>query len=123
QTEARIYLPAGVWTDWSSGRVYLGGRPITVALDSKSWSDIPLFIRQGAIIPTQPVEDYVGERPITTVRVEVFPDAKQTDFDYYDDDGKTYAYEHGSYFLQHLSVQATADAVSLTAAASSGSYR
>ena len=123
QTEARIYLPAGVWTDWSSGRVYLGGRPITVALDSKSWSDIPLFIRQGAIIPTQPVEDYVGERPITTVRVEVFPDAKQTDFDYYDDDGKTYAYEHGSYFLQHLSVQVTPDAVSLTASASSGSYR
>ena len=123
QTEKRIYLPAGLWTDWSSGRIYPGGRSITLSLDTKTWSDIPLFIRQGAIIPTQPVEGYVGERPITTVRVEVFPDAKRTDFDYYDDDGKTYAYEHGKYFLQHLSAQATPDAVSLTTADASGAYR
>ncbi|HEX5459740.1 MAG TPA: TIM-barrel domain-containing protein [Steroidobacteraceae bacterium] len=122
-TDKRLYLPAGTWTDWSSGKVYLGGRSITLALDSKGWGDIPLFIRQGAIIPTQPVEDYVGEHPVTTVRVQVFPDATRTEFDYYDDDGKTYAYEHGNYFLQHLSAQATASAVNLAVAAPSGSYR
>ncbi|MGH8297826.1 MAG: TIM-barrel domain-containing protein [Steroidobacteraceae bacterium] len=123
QTEKRIYLPAGVWTDWSSGKVYLGGRSISLAVDSKTWSDIPLFIRQGAIIPTQPVEDYVGEHPITTLRVEVFPDSRRTDFGYYDDDGKTYAYEHGACFLQHLSVEATPSAVSLSTGAPSGTYR
>jgi alpha-glucosidase len=123
QTEKRLYLPAGIWTDWSSGKVYLGGRPITLALDSKSWSDIPLFIRQGAIVPTQRVQDYVGQHPLTTIRVEVFPDSRRTDFDYYEDDGKTYAYEHGDYFLQRLSAQSTPGAISLTTAASSGSYR
>jgi alpha-glucosidase (family GH31 glycosyl hydrolase) len=123
QTEKRLYLPAGIWTDWSSGTVYLGGRTITLPVDSKAWSDIPLFIRQGAIIPTQPVEDYVGDRSITTVRVEVFPGSARTDFDYYDDDGKTYAYEHGDYFLQRLSAQAAPSGVSLTAGASSGAYR
>ena len=123
QTEKNLYLPAGIWTDWVSGKVYLGGRSIALSLDSKGWGDIPLFIRQGAIIPTQPMEDYVGERPVTTVRVEVFPDSTRTDFDYYDDDGKSYAYEHGSYFLQRLSAQATPGAVSLTTAASSGAYR
>ena len=123
QTEKRLYLPSGIWTDWSSGKVYLGGRSITLAVDSKSWSDIPLFIRQGAIIPIAPTEDYVGERPVTTLQVEVFPDSIRTDFDYYDDDGKTYAYEHGAYFLQRLSAQTTANAVSLTAAAASGNYR
>ena len=123
ESEKELYLPAGVWTDWSSGRVYLGGRTITLPVDSTGWGDIPLFIRQGAIIPTQPVEDYVGERPVTTVRVEVFPDATQTDFDYYDDDGKTYSYEHGAYFLQRLSARDAAGVVSLTASASSGTYR
>jgi len=118
-----VYLPAGAWTEWSSGKVYLGGRSITLAVDSTDWSDIPLFIRQGAIIPTQAVEDYVGQRPITTVRVQVFPDSTRTDFDYYDDDGKSYAYEHGDYFLQRLSAQATAGAVDLTVTAASGSYR
>jgi alpha-glucosidase (family GH31 glycosyl hydrolase) len=123
QTEKRLYLPAGTWTDWSSGRIYLGGRTITLPIDSKTWSDIPLFIRQGAIIPNQPVADYVGERPVTAMRVEVFPDSTPTDFDYYDDDGKTYAYEHGAYFLQRLSVQAIAGVINLTVAAPSGSYR
>jgi alpha-glucosidase len=123
ETEKQLYLPAGTWTDWSSGKVYLGGRTITLPVDSKTWSDIPLFIRQGAIIPTQSAEDYVGERPIRTVRVQVFPDSEATDFDYYDDDGKSYRYEHGDYFLQRLSAQATAGAVSLTAGASSGTYR
>ena len=123
QTEKSLYLPAGIWTDWSSGRVYLGGRSVTLGLDDKTWRDIPLFIRQGAIIPTEPTEDYVGEHPAATVRVEVFPDSTRTDFDYYDDDGKTYAYEHGAYFLQRLSAQATSGTVSVTTTASSGTYR
>jgi len=123
QTEKRLYLPSGIWTDWSSGRVYLGGRSISLAVDTHTWSDIPLFIRQGAIIPTRPAEDYVGQRPATSVRVEVFPDSTLTDFDYYDDDGKTYAYEHGAYFLQRLSAQALPGGVSLTTAAARGTYR
>jgi alpha-glucosidase (family GH31 glycosyl hydrolase) len=123
QTEKQLYLPAGIWTDWSSGKVYVGGRTITLAVDSKTWSDIPLFIRQGAIIPTQTIEDYVGERPITAVEVEVFPDATRTSFDYYDDDGKTYAYDHGTYFQQRLSVQATSGEVSVNTAGSTGAYR
>ena len=123
QTEKHIYLPAGVWTAWSSGKVYLGGRSITVPVDSKTWSDIPLFVRQGAIIPTQRVMDYVGQHPVTTVRVNVFPAAERTTFSYYDDNGKTYAYEHGSYFLQQLSAQARGNRVALTTAAPSGSYR
>lgn len=123
QTEKRLYLPAGIWTDWSSGKVYVGGKSVTLAVDSKSWSDIPLFIRQGAIIPTQPVEDYVDERPLSTVRVEVFPGSTRTHFDYYDDDGNTYSYEHGNYFLQRLSAQDTPGAVNLIIAAPSGTYR
>ncbi|MGH8294315.1 MAG: TIM-barrel domain-containing protein, partial [Steroidobacteraceae bacterium] len=123
QTEKRIYLPAGIWTDWSSGRIYLGGRTIAVAVNSKSWADIPLFIRQGAIIPTQPVMDYVGQHPVTTVRVNVFPGVEQTAFDYYDDNGKTYAYTHGSYYLQRLSAKVNGEGVSLATAAPRGTYR
>jgi alpha-glucosidase len=123
QTEKQIYLPAGVWTDWSSGKVYLGGRSITVAVDSESWSDIPLFIRQGAIIPRRPMEEYVGQHPLTAARIEVFPASRPTDFDYYADDGTTYAYEHGAYFLQHLHARADAGGVSLSTAAPSGDWR
>jgi alpha-glucosidase len=122
QRQERIYLPRGVWTSWSSGGVYLGGRAITIPVDDETWSDIPLFIRQGAIIPLQRVMDYVGEHRVTTLTVSVFPAERRTSFDYYDDDGETYAYQHGAYFLQRISAQASADTVSLETAAPAGTY-
>lgn len=122
QTSKRIYLPAGTWTDWFSGKIYAGGQTITVPVDAKTWRDIPLFIRAGAIIPTQPVMDYVDQRPVTTVTVQVFSADHATHFDYYDDDGDTYAYENGVYFLQAMATQRHGTAVEFTLAATQGSY-
>ena len=123
QTSKPIYLPAGQWTDWSSGRTYAGGRTIDYPLDADTWRDIPLFIRDGAIIPTQPVMDYVGQHPVATVTVQVFPSDRATHFDYYDDDGETYAYEKGASFRQRLAVQRRGDDVAFRADARVGSYK
>lgn len=123
QRVKRIYLPAGTWTDYFAGTVYEGGQTIDYAVDSTTWSDIPLFIRAGAIIPTWPPMDYVGQKPVTTLDVDVFPDTRRTTFDYYDDDGDTYAYEHGAYFLQPLAVQRTGDTVAFETGAVEGSYK
>lgn len=123
QTAKDIYLPAGRWTDWFSGKVYAGGQTVHLAVDNKHWSDIPLFIRDGAIIPTQPVEDHVGQRPLTQLQVEVFPADARTQFDYYDDDGNTYDYEKGAYFLQTLSVQRQGNTVQFATSAVSGTYK
>lgn len=122
QTLKRIYLPAGEWIDWFTGKVYAGGESIEYPVDAKTWRDIPLFIRAGAIIPTQPVMDYVGQQPVETVTVQVFPSGHETRFDYYDDDGETYAYEDGVYFLQRLSVRRGDGQVTFRAQAPSGSY-
>ena len=123
QTVKHVYLPAGTWTDYFTGKTYAGGRTIALPVDVKTWTDIPLFIRQGAIIPTQPVMDYVGEKPVTTITVDVFPAATRSTFDYYDDAGDSYAYEHGDYFLQPLSAQRDGDVVRLGFGAPSGGFR
>ncbi|MGH8216063.1 MAG: TIM-barrel domain-containing protein [Rhodanobacteraceae bacterium] len=123
QTSKSIYLPAGTWTDWFTGKVYEGGQTIDYPVDAKTWRDIPLFIRAGAIIPTQPVMDYVGQHPVKTVTVEVFPADQATHLDYYDDDGETYAYETGAYFLQRLTVRRDGHEVAFRADAPTGSYR
>ena len=123
QTAKPIYLPAGRWIDWFKGTVYQGGRSIDYPIDSAHWDDIPLFIRDGAIIPTQPGMDYVGQHPVTTLTVDVFPGNSPSHFDYYDDDGVSYAYEHGDYFSQTLSTQRTEGAVEFTIAAPMGAYR
>ena len=123
QTQKDIYLPAGQWIDYFSGTVYRGGQTIPYAVDSKGWGDIPLFIREGAIIPTQPAMDYVGERPVTELTVDVFPAAKASHFDYYDDDGDTYAYEHGAYFSQRISTQAVDGGAVFGIEAAKGSFK
>ena len=123
QTSKDVYLSAGRWTDWFSGKVYQGGQTIHLATDSQHWGDIPLFIRQGAIIPTQPSMDYVGQQPLTELSVDVFPDTLRSTFDYYDDDGNTYDYEHGAYFSQSLSVQQQGNAVRVETTAPAGSFK
>lgn len=122
QTRKDVYLPAGDWTDWFSGRRYSGGQTIHLAVDAQRWGDIPLFVREGAIIPTQPVMDYVGQQPLTELTVEMFPAARRTEFKYYDDNGSTYDYEHGAYFRQSLAVQRTGDSVRVETGAVEGSY-
>jgi alpha-glucosidase (family GH31 glycosyl hydrolase) len=123
QTSKAIYLPAGTWTDWFTGKTYAGGQTIDYPVDAKTWRDIPLFIRAGAIIPTQAAMDYVGQRPVKTLTVEVFPADQATHFDYYDDDGETYAYETGAYFLQRLTVRRDGREVTFRADAPAGSHR
>jgi alpha-glucosidase (family GH31 glycosyl hydrolase) len=128
QTSKDVYLPAGHWTDWFSGKVISGGQTLHIAVDSTHWHDIPLYIRQGAIIPMQPAMDYVGQRPLTQLDVAIFPDDRRTTFDYYDDDGSTYAYEHGVSFSQTLTVQrkgdtVRGDTVRVDIGAASGSFR
>ncbi|WP_449429163.1 TIM-barrel domain-containing protein [Rhodanobacter umsongensis] len=123
QASKDVYLPAGRWTDWFSGKTYQGGRTVHLAIDSRTWSDIPLFIRDGAIIPIQPAEDYVGQHPLTQLDVEVFPAAQRSTFDYYDDDGDTYDYEHGQDYRQTLAVQRNGDTVQFDIGAAAGSFK
>jgi len=123
QTSKHIYLPTGKWIDWFSGKTYAGGQTVAVPVDAKTWRDIPLFIRDGAIIPTQPVMDYVSQHPVTTMTVQVFPSDQATHFDYYDDGGETYAYEKGVYFLQAMTTRKGESAIDFTLAAPQGTYK
>lgn len=123
QRVKNLYLPPGTWTNFFTGKVYRGNRVITLKLDYKTFADIPLFVRQGAIIPTQPLMQYIGQHPVTQLTVEVFPARKASHFDYYDDNGETYAYQHGDYFLQRLGTQARAGTVLLTVGSVRGTYK
>ncbi|WP_199100086.1 TIM-barrel domain-containing protein [Dyella sp. ASV21] len=120
QTVKHLSLPPGRWFGWFDGKTYEGGGDLVLAIDAKGWSDIPLFIREGAIIPQQPVMDYVGQHPVTALDVQVFPSNTETRFDIYDDDGETYGYEKGAYFLQALTARREGHGVHLRTAAPTG---
>ena len=50
-----VYLPPGQWIDYFRGQQLEGGRTITYRCNPGVWSDIPLFVRRGAVIFTQDV--------------------------------------------------------------------
>ena len=124
QTSKNIYLPEGTWRDYSKGTTYTGGQTINYKVDSINWSDVPLFIKQGAIIPSQDYENYVGEKKMTTIYVDAFPDSKASSFDYYDDDGNTTSYKNGNYFKQKFTLSRSDDWTSaqFTTGEKRGSY-
>ncbi|MFD0670714.1 TIM-barrel domain-containing protein [Cohnella sp. GCM10027633] len=123
QTSKDIYLPAGTWYDYFRGTAYSGGQTISYPVNAESWSDIPIFVKKGAIIPNQKVQDYVGQSAVDTVFVDVFPDTSATSFTYYEDDGASYDYEGADTFKQTLTAQDNGGSgYAFSVGAKSGSY-
>ena len=122
QAHRSIYLPRGQWIDYFSGQRYDGGKTIVYSVDPQTWSDIPLFIRDGAIIPVQDPQQYVGDHPVTCVYIDAFPTKTETSFTYYDDDGVTYAYEKGAFYEQRLAASDNGVVVRFDTAAPAGTY-
>ncbi len=123
QASRTIYLPPGQWFDYFRGQRYEGGQSIVYPVNPQTWSDVPLFIRAGAIFPTQDIQQFVGEHPVTHVFVNIFPTATETSFNYYDDDGITYAYEKGAFYQQRLSSSDNGAVVRFALAAPAGTYK
>lgn len=123
QAHRSVYLPPGTWFDYFRGTRYDGHTTIIYPVDPNTWSDIPLFVRDGGIIPTQDVQQYTSQRPVTNVYLDVFPASAPTSFIYYDDDGITYGYEKGAYHRQELTASREGDAVHFAIGDPSGSFR
>jgi alpha-glucosidase (family GH31 glycosyl hydrolase) len=122
QQYCTIYLPPGEWTDYFRGQRYDGEKNIVYTVDPHTWADIPLFVRAGAILPTEDVQQYVGQDPVKRIYLDLFPTATPTTFTYYDDDGMTYAYEEGVFYEQRLTTSDDGTVVHFDAAAPSGTY-
>lgn len=89
-----VYLPKGArWYDLQSGKRYDGNRRVELPTTIKT---IPLFVREGSILPIGPDMQYTGEKAWDDLEIRVYPGADGT-FTLYEDDGNTYKYEQGQY--------------------------
>ncbi len=93
ETARLVYLPAGTWYDYWTGKRYPGGGVIRAEAPLET---VPLFVRGGVILPTGPEMSYVGERPADPLRFDIYPDAEgRAAGSLYEDDGLTLAYRQG----------------------------
>ncbi|MEU9037864.1 TIM-barrel domain-containing protein [Streptomyces sp. NPDC048352] len=117
-----IYLPAGTWTDYWTGKTYAGPGWLNgyrAPLDT-----LPLFVKGGAIVPMWPQMNHSGEKPLSTLTYDIHPRGTSA-FSLYEDDGRTRAYQTGAYARQRVDVTAPAagsGTVTVSVGAPTGGY-
>jgi alpha-D-xyloside xylohydrolase len=93
--ERDVYLPDGLWYDFWTGRLYGGGRYVSVEAPLER---VPVFVRAGAVLPLAPYGLRSASERVDSYELRVYPGADGS-FALYDDDGETYEYEKGVYAL------------------------
>ena len=80
----RLWLPAGDWIEWSSGKHFHG----PLRLDRNYAIDqVPVFLKAGSIVPMQPPMLYTGEHPVDPLILFISPlaDGQTSHYTVYED--------------------------------------
>lgn len=96
QKERTVVLPKGNWYDFYTGEYAGNGETITI---KTKLEEIPLFVKDGGIIPMLSTLD--KNNPDQPLEVRHYGPKENTYF-LYNDDGSSYDYETGEYSLTEL---------------------
>lgn len=97
----RMYVPRGNWYNYWNDEVVEGGKERWVDADIDK---IPFFIKEGAIIPKYPVQQYVGELVITELVLDVYYKLGSEVSMFYEDDQDGYGYKQDHYNLRNFTL-------------------
>ncbi|OQD42649.1 glycosyl hydrolase [Croceivirga radicis] len=95
----RMYVPKGKWYNYWTDELVEGGveKWVSAPLDR-----IPLFIKEGAMIPKYPVQQYVGEKKLTELKIDVYFKEGKEDSVIYEDQLEGFDYKKGRYSLRNF---------------------
>jgi alpha-glucosidase len=82
QNYRAVYLPEGVWYDYWSNEQYQGGQFIVA---NALMDSMPIFVKSGGVIPEYPVMNYVGEKDVDELTLNVY--FGDGEYIYYEDNG------------------------------------
>jgi alpha-D-xyloside xylohydrolase len=93
-TERQVYLPSTCnWYDLNTGKYFVGGKTITA---KAPLSTIPVFVKEGSILPAGPEVQYTNEKPDSVLTLFVYR-GQDASFDLYEDESINYNYEGGAF--------------------------
>jgi alpha-glucosidase len=118
-TEREVDLPQGEWYDYWTNVKYHDGEIVTVEAPIHR---IPIFVRAGAVVPTQQVVQYAGETPMDTLTFTVYPASQKATSVYYEDDGRTYRYESGDYVKRSITHSTSSSSLSFLLSEAEGRF-
>jgi alpha-glucosidase len=93
-----LKLPPGIWYDYWTGAKIRGTAKDEALRESLSihpvLDTLPVYVREGSIVPMQPLVQSTEEIPQGELTLRVYP-GNDCHGSVYLDDGKTFAYTHG----------------------------
>ncbi len=95
----RMYIPRGKWYNYWNDEVMEGGKEKWVAA---GLAELPLFIKEGAVIPKYPVQQYVGELEVAQLLIDVYFKIGSESSSVYEDDQDGYDYTKGRYSVRNF---------------------
>ena len=113
----KVWLPEGRWTDIFNGRIYQGGRWVTMYRD---WDSIPVLAGEGSIVPMYKncdSNDLSLDQPL-----EIHLWRGNNSYELYEDDGKTTAFTNGISAITKFHMESDADSLRLTIAPPTDSH-
>lgn len=98
-----IYLPEGTaWIDYWSGSVYEGGQTVKPEVPEDRGGF--LFVRGGAVIPTDIPRQHTKQGDTENIILELYP-CGASHYDFYEDDGISLDYESGKRTVTRISME------------------
>ena len=92
----KIYLPAGTWYDFKTGKKYVGDKRYILFYKNE---DYPVFVKSGAIICLADLEENINvTNSPASMEVHVFP-GKSNIYNLFEDDGYSTLYKDGYYIV------------------------
>ena len=115
-----VYLPEGKWVNYNNKQTVLSGEQWTTV--DAPLNVIPMFVKQGSIIPTMPVLNYTTERKVYPITFEVFPaqEGETAQFSLYEDEGENLGYQRGEFIKTPISFRTLPKGYELTLFAREG---
>ncbi|GGH12723.1 DUF4968 domain-containing protein [Sphingobacterium alkalisoli] len=105
-----VYLPKGEWFYYFTNEVFKGGEEVSI---STPLDQMPMFIKGGTILPEYPVMQYVDEKKIEALKLNVYYSEGEHDSYAYTDHGDTFAFEQNVYLEKHFIFTGEANSVKI----------
>jgi len=121
----KAWLPPGQWTEWTSGREFVGPCVVELAV---ALDETPVFGRAGGILPLGPKMMSSSEKPVDPVELVLFPGESgaivgaPSDFELYEDDGTSLGYKEGRFARTRYTQRRTSDKIAVGIEPAVGEY-
>ena len=102
QKSRKVYLPKGKWYNFWNHELVDGGKEVVVLTPLDT---MPIFVKAGSVIPEYPVMQYVGEKEIEEVKLNVYYSDTEANSFLFEDYGETFAYEQDIYLEKKFVVK------------------